>query len=40
MPYWLEDISVYPLVLLSIWLLGSLVLLPQDYQPLTITDCP
>lgn len=35
MPYWLEDISVYPLVLLSIWLLGSLVLLPQDYQPLT-----
>ncbi len=35
MPYWLDDLSVYPLVLLSIWLLGSLVLLPQDYQPLT-----
>ncbi len=35
MPYWLDDLSVYPLVLLSVWLLGSLVLLPQDYQPLT-----
>lgn len=35
MPYWLDDLSVYPLLLLSIWLLGSLVLLPQDYQPLT-----
>jgi adenosylcobinamide-phosphate synthase len=35
MPHWLDDLSAYPLVLLSIWLLGSLVLLPQDYQPLT-----
>lgn len=35
MPYWLDDLSAYPLVLLSVWLLGSLVLLPQDYQPLT-----
>lgn len=35
MPYWLADLSAYPLILLSIWLLGSLVLLPQDYQPLT-----
>ncbi|MBU0912183.1 MAG: cobalamin biosynthesis protein [Gammaproteobacteria bacterium] len=35
MPYWLADLSAYPLVLLSIWLLGSMVLLPQDYQPLT-----
>lgn len=35
MPYWLADLSAYPLVLLSVWLLGSLVLLPQDYQPLT-----
>ncbi|HJS14675.1 MAG TPA: cobalamin biosynthesis protein [Rheinheimera sp.] len=35
MPYWLADLSAYPLILLSIWLLGSLMLLPQDYQPLT-----
>jgi adenosylcobinamide-phosphate synthase len=35
MPYWLTDLSAYPLVLLSIWLLGSQLLLPQDYQPLT-----
>ncbi|MDF3126796.1 cobalamin biosynthesis protein [Rheinheimera sp. 1928-s] len=35
MPYWLDDLSAYPLVLLSIWLLGSQLLLPQDYQPLT-----
>lgn len=35
MPYWLADLSAYPLVLLSLWLLGSQVLLPQDYQPLT-----
>lgn len=35
MPYWLADLSAYPLILLCIWLLGSLVLLPQDYQPLT-----
>lgn len=35
MPYWLADLSAYPLILLSIWLLGSKVLLPLDYQPLT-----
>ncbi|MBU1619774.1 MAG: cobalamin biosynthesis protein [Gammaproteobacteria bacterium] len=35
MPYWLTDLSAYPLILLCIWLPGSLVLLPQDYQPLT-----
>lgn len=35
MPSWLADLSAYPLVLLGIWLLGSQLLLPQDYQPLT-----
>lgn len=35
MPYWLNNLSAYPLVMLSIWLLGSQLLLPQDYQPLT-----
>ncbi|RVT45566.1 hypothetical protein EMM73_12730 [Rheinheimera sediminis] len=35
MLYWLDDLSAYPLVMLSIWLLGSQLLLPQDYQPLT-----
>jgi adenosylcobinamide-phosphate synthase len=35
MPYWLAEVSAYPLVLLSVWLLGSLVLFPQDYQPIT-----
>lgn len=35
MPYWLDNLSAYPLVLLCIWLLSNLVHLPQDYQPLT-----
>ena len=35
MPHWLADLSAYPLILLCIWLLGSQMLLPQDYQPLT-----
>ncbi len=35
MPYGLEQISVYPLILLGIWLLSSQLRLPLDYQPVT-----
>jgi adenosylcobinamide-phosphate synthase len=35
MPDWLNQIPAYPLILPFIWLLGSQILLPQEYQPLT-----